>query len=183
MKIAAAIFAAALIALAGCRSSPYDYVENWAMREDAVRSFSVGADVIYLQGAPYTNISAVAGITAYMRSEVGKGRFRGVARVFSPLVACEADLELALDWYFDHCGGSCPFVFIGEGACGAMLKAYEESRSEELKEKGLLASFYTENSHEGFVKDSMVRAVRDAVVARRYREQWGRDLPAVAPGK
>ena len=48
---------------------------------------------------------------------------------------------------------------------------------------GLLASFYTENSHEGFVKDWLVRAVRDAVAARRYREQWGRDMPAGASGK
>ena len=182
MRVAAAIFAAALVALAGCRSSPYDYMENWAMREDAVRSFSVGADVIYLQGLLCTNVSEVAKITAYVRSEVGKGRFTGIARVFSPLVACDEDLEMALDWYFDHCGDRW-FFFVGEGAFGAMLKAYEESRSEELREKGLLASYYTENSHEGFVKDSMVRAVRDAVVARRYREQWGRDLQTVAPGK
>jgi len=183
MRGAAAIFAAALVAIAGCRSSPYDYMENWAMREDAVRPFSVGADVIYLQGMPYTNISAVAGITAYVRNEVGKGKFHGIARVFSPLVACKEDLDMALEWYFDHCGGSCPFVFIGEGECGALLKQYEEERSEELKEMGLLTSFYTENSHDGFVKDAMVRAVRDALAARRYREQWGRDIPSAAPGK
>ena len=183
MRGAAAIFAAALIAVAGCRSSPYDYMENWAMREDAVRPFSVGADVIYLQGALYTNVSAVAGITAYVRNEVGKGRFHGIARVFSPLVASAEDLDMALEWYFGHCGGRCPFVFIGEGAGGALLKQYEEQRSEELKEMGLLASFYTEKSHDGFVKDPMVRAVRDAVVAWRYRQQWGREMPAVAPGK
>ena len=183
MKGMASIFAAALLALAGCRSSPYDYVENWAMREDAVRPFSVDADIIYLQGVPYTNISAVAEITAYVRNEVGKGRFHGIARVFSPLVASSEDLDLALEWYFDHCGRHRHFVFIGEGACGALLRQYEEQRSEELKDMGLLASFYTENSHEGFVNDPMVRAVRDVVAARRYREQWGRDLPAAAPGK
>jgi len=182
MRVADAIFAAALIALAGCRSSPYDYMENWAMREDAVRQFSVGADMIYLQGVLYTNVSAVAGITAYVRSEVGKGKFTGVARVFAPLVACEEDLDRALEWYFDNCGDRW-FVFVGEGAGGALLKAYEERRSDELREMGLLASFYTENSHEGFVKDWMVRAVRDAVAARRYREQWGRDMPAEASGK
>ena len=177
MRGAAAIFAAALLALAGCRSSPYDYMENWAMREDAVRSFSVGADLIYLQGVLYTNVSAVAGITAYVRSEVGKGRFTGVARVFSPLVEREEDLAMALDWYFDNCGGGRPFFFVGEGAGGAMLKAYEESNSDYLKGKGLVASFYTEVSNEGFVKDWMVREVRDAVSRRRYRMQWGREMP------
>ena len=53
MKILAAVFAAALLALAGCRTSPYDYAENWVVREDAVRQFSVGADVFYLQGGLY----------------------------------------------------------------------------------------------------------------------------------
>jgi len=183
MRHAAAIFAAALVAIAGCQLSPYDYAENWVMREDAVRPFSVGADVIYLQGELYTNISAVAEITAYVRNEVGKGKFQGIARVFSPLVASAEDLDMALEWYFDHCGGHRPFVFIGEGACGALLKQYEEQRSEELKEMGLIASFYTESSHEGFVKDPLVRAVRDMVAARRYREQWGRDLLAASPGK
>ena len=182
MRGASAIFAAALLALAGCRSSPYDYMENWAMREDAVRSFSVGADLIYLQGALYTNVSAVAGITAYVRSEVGKGRFTGIARVFSPLVEREEDLEMALDWYFDNCGGGRPFFFVGEGEGGALLKAYEERNSEELREKGFVASYYTKNSHEGFVKDWLVRAVREGVTARRYRDQWGRDMPVAAPG-
>lgn len=176
MKILAAVFAAALLALAGCRTSPYDYAENWVVREDAVRQFSVGADVFYLQGGLYTNISALAEMSSYARSEVGNGKFTGVARVFSPLVANAGDLEMALEWFFDIRSSGRPFVFIGEGEGGALLKAYEERNSEELKENGLLASYYTENSHEGFVKSWIVREVRDAVAARRYREQWGREI-------
>jgi hypothetical protein len=82
-----------------------------------------------------------------------------------------------MDWYFWHSDSGRPFVFIGEGEGGALLKAYEESNSDDLKEKGLVASFYTEVSNEGFVKDWMVREVRDAVSRRRYRMQWGREMP------
>lgn len=181
MRRFAAIAAAAL--LAGCRTSPYDHIENWVIREDATRQFAIEADVIYLQGTLYTNVAAVAEIAAYSRNEVGKGRFSGLARVFSPLVACAEDLEKAMDWYFWHSDSGRPFVFIGEGEGGALLKAYEESNSEDLKKKGLVASFYTEISREGFVKDWMVRAVHDAVARRRYRMQWGREMPEGALGK
>ena len=176
MKILAAVFTAALLALVGCRTSPYDYAENWVVREDAVRQFSVGADVFYLQGGLYTNIATLAEMSSYARSEVGNGRFTGVARVFSPLISNVGDLEMALDWFFDSRASGRPFVFIGECEGGALLKAYEERNSEELKENGLLASYYTANSHEGFVKSWIVREVRDAVAARRYREQWGREI-------
>ena len=54
-------------------------------------------------------------------------------------------------------------MFIGEGEGGALLKAYEEENAERLKSKGLIMSFYTESSHEGFVSDGMVRMVREAV--------------------
>ena len=38
----------ALIALAGClwSKSPYDHLENWLIREDAVRPFSIPIDII-----------------------------------------------------------------------------------------------------------------------------------------
>ena len=63
------------------------------------------------------------------------------------------------------------------------MKAYEESDQEDLKKAGLIASFYTENSYEGFVKDWMVHAIRDAVTMWRYREHWGREMPKGALGK
>ena len=178
-----AVAAAALAA--GCRtSSPYDYVENWLLREDAVRMFAVPADVIYVQGVPYTNTSEIASMSAYAQREVGNGRFSGVARVFSPLVAGADDLELALKWYFrNQHPGNRPFAFIGEGECGALLRQYEESNADGLRGRGLVASFYTPNSHEGFVKDKMVRAIRDAVARMRYREQWGREMPPGGGGK
>ena len=172
--------------LAGCclwRKSPYDHMDNWIMREDAVRQFAVSADVIYLPGSLYTNVAVVAEMSAYARSEVGRGKFNGLARVFSPLVANYEDLEKALDWYFCHRDSNRLFVFIGEGAGGKLLKAYEESDQEDLKKAGLIASFYTENSYEGFVKDWMVHAIRDAVTMWRYREHWGREMPNGALGK
>ena len=184
MKMSLIAVAAAVALLAGCRHSPYDYAENWLIREEAVRPFAVQADVIYLQGFLYTNIAALAEMNSYANSEVGRGRFNGVARVFSPLVAGSDDLELAMEWYFSHGhSGNRPFVFIGEGECGALLKEYEEANSEGLKQKGLVLSCYTENSHEGFVKDWIVRDVRDALTRRRYRDQWGRDMPSNMIGR
>ena len=184
MKRLAVIAVAAL--LAGCclwRKSPYDYLENWLIREDAVRQFSVYADVIYLQSALYTNVANLAEMATYALDEVGRGRFNGVARVFSPLVANADDVENAVDWYFSLRHGVRPFVFIGEGEGGALLKAYEEENAERLKSKGLIMSFYTESSHEGFVSDGMVRMVREAVTRWRYREQWGREAPGTEPGR
>ena len=46
-RLAATILAAS--ALAGCTtSSPYDYVENWLIREDPVRTFVVPSDLFYV---------------------------------------------------------------------------------------------------------------------------------------
>ena len=180
ITIAVAVF------LAGCclwRKSPYDHMENWIIREDAVRQFAVSADIIYLPGSLYTNVAAVADMSAYVRSEVGRGKFNGLARVFSPLVANQEDLEKAIDWFFCHRDSDRPFVFIGEGAGGALLKAYEESDQKGLKKAGLIASFYTEDSYEGFVKEWMVHEIRDAITMRRYREHWGREMPKSALGK
>ena len=184
MKRLAVIAVAAI--LAGCclwRKSPYDSLDNWLIREDAVRQFSVAADVIYLQGTLYTNITSLSTMTTYALDEVGRGRFGGVARVFSPLVANADDVESAIEWYFCLRHGIRPFVFIGEGEGGALLKAYEEENAESLKDKGLLMSFYTDGTHEGFVSDGMVRMVREAVVRWRYREQWGREAPGDEPRK
>ena len=175
---ALALVAALLFAGCTCQKSPYDYLENWLIREDPVRPFLVSADLIYVQGALYVDMNAVSAMSTYARSEVGNGRFTGVARVFSPLVASEEDVEQALKWYFDlHHDNRRLFVFVGEGAGGALLKAYEQKHAEELAEDGFVASFYTEESGKGFVTDAMVREIRNAIARARYRMQWGRDMP------
>ena len=172
----AALLAAAL--LAGC-ASPYDYVENWLIREDPVRPFAIHADVIYLQDALYTNVHSVAAMLAYAHDEVGNGRFSRVARVFSPLVANADDLELAMKCYFwHHHDGNRPFFFIGEGAGGALLKAYEDENIDDLRDDGFVAGYYSEKTGNGFVTNEMVREIHDAVVRVRYREHWGREMPA-----
>ena len=184
MKTALIATAVAAALLAGCRHSPYDYMENWLVREEAIRPFAVQSDVIYLQDSLYTNIATLAEMNAYANSEVGRGRFDGLARVFSPLVAGSDDLELALEWYFSNVHtGDRPFMFIGEGAGGALLKAYEEANAEDLARKGLVLSRYTENAHTGFVKDWMIRELRDALTRRRYRDQWRREMPRDMIGK
>ena len=184
MKTTAILAALAAAFLAGCSSSPYDYSENWLFREDATRPFAVPSDLIYVQGVPYTNVNVIAKMVSHTKDEVGNGRFGGLSRVFAPLVASSDDLELALEWYFSHQhDGERPFVFIGEGPCGALLKQYEEQNAEDLRDKGLLVSFYTEASHTGFVTDKTVREVRQAIIRRRYQEQWGRDMPVDMQGK
>ena len=175
---AIAIAAAAL--LAGCwTKSPYDYVENWLIREDPARPFAIYSDLIYVQGDLYLDMKTLPAMSSYAKSEVGHGRFKGVARVFSPLIANEEDLEDAMDWYFSHHHEkNRPFSFIGEGEGGALLKAYEEKNYDKLKKKGLMISFYTETSKKRFVNDSMVREIRHAIIRTRYRAQWGREMPA-----
>ncbi len=169
------------VASAGCLStkSPYDYAENWVIREDAVRPFMVNADIIYLQGDLYTNHTHVTAMQIYADSEVGNGRFAGIARVFSPFVACADDLDLAMEWYFKHHHekGRC-FAFIGEGEGGSLLRAYEEENHDDLVEKGLVATFYTPASNEGFVTKEMVAKIKAAVAAARYKSIWGRDIPS-----
>ena len=171
---------------AGCfsLSSPYDYAENWVIREDPVRDFAVPADVFYVQSLLYTNTVFASHIHAHAKGEVGNGRFAGIARVFSPLVANPEDLELALDWYFKyHHEGRRPFVFIGEGEGGAMLKAYEEENSKRLLKDGLVASFYREIPDSGFVTDGMVEEIKQAIVRARYKNIWGRDMSAAMQNK
>ena len=162
----------------GCRTkSPYDYMDNWVIRESAVRSFAVAADVIYLQDKVYDDFSAIPAMNYRAKQEVGNGRFDGLARVFSPLVANGDDLDLAMEWYFRNRGGDRPFVFIGEGAGGAILKAYEAENSGRLKDDGLIASYYSEIENGAFVTDDMVQEIRSAVIRYRYRVTWGREAP------
>ncbi len=172
-----AAFFALLVGCASCKS-PYDYVENWAIRDDPVRPFMVNADVIYVQGRLLFNLLDQTSMQIYADSEVGNGRFGGIARVFSPYITNAADLELALKWYFDHQhekGRS--FVFIGEGEGGRLLKAYHTLHNEELLEMGLVDSFYTDSSNEGFVSAQMVKEIKASTAAARYKAIWGREMP------
>ena len=176
-RLAATILAASV--LAGCiSSSPYDYVENWLIREDPVRTFVVPSDVFYVQSSLYSSVAHVPLMHSYAQTEVGRGRFSGVARVFSPLIANSDDLEKALDWYFKyHHAKGRPFSFIGEGEGGALLQAYENEHEEKLKQLGLVASFYTDRARKGFVTQDTVREIKEAVARARYRAVWGREAP------
>lgn len=176
-RLASATLLAAIAS--GCFSvSPYDYSENWIIREDPVRPFTIPADVFYVQSTLYESVSLVPMMDSYAKAEVGKKRFAGLARVFSPLVATQEDLDKAVDWYFDndHTWGR-PVVFIGEGEGGKLLRHYEEDHDYWLKKRGLVASFYTEEAHKGFVTSEMVDQIREAVARARYQDVWGREMP------
>ena len=88
-------------AVSGCQS-PYDYMENWLIREDAVRPFAVPVDVLYVQDRLYFSTDSLPGMQSLALDAVGRGKFTGFARVFSPLVACEEDVEKAVKWYLKH---------------------------------------------------------------------------------
>ena len=183
---AARICSLALMALplAGCFShtSPYDYVENWLVREDPIRTFVIHADVIYVQSELYTKLADVQKMQDHVRLEVGKDKFGGVARVFSPLISSAEDMEAALKWYFKyHHKKDRSFVFIGEGEGGRFLREYEEKNAEDLKEKGLVASYYCDEHKRGFVTQEMVEEIREAVARARFRQIWGKDMPDGIP--
>ena len=173
-----ALLAAA--ALSGCRStSPYDHRDSWLIRDDPVRAFTVPADVFYVQGEPLAGEDGIPSMYSHAQLEVGNGRFAGFARVFSPLFSDAEDIGEAVEWYFrHHHEKNRPFVFIGEGEGGRMLKGYESRNSEKLKERGLVASFYTDAARKRFVSPEMVREIRSAVMRHRHRVIWGRDLPS-----
>ena len=169
----------ALALVAGCFSPhPYEHLENWLIREDPVRMFAVPADIFYVQGDLFTKKASVPMMADYAQMEVGNKKFHGVARVFSPLIASAEDLEEALNWYFKyHHEGHRPFIFIGEGEGGRLLREYEENGAEDLKKKGLVASFYTDDYRKGFVTAETVGKVKRAIERARFREIWGREMP------
>lgn len=172
--------ALAVAVFSGCIwcTSPYHYVENWLIREDPVRPFAVPADIFYVQSTLHLNMGNVSVMYAYAQSEVGNGRFTGLARVFSPLIANADDLERAIRWYLgNHHDDKRPFIFIGEGEGGRLLHEYEKDNEDDLKDEGLVASFYTETSHKGFVTDAMVKQIGEAVMRAHFRDVWGREMP------
>ena len=165
-------------ALAGCQShSPYRYAENWLINEAATRPFAVPADVFYVQGALYHNLANGSLMYSYALSEVGKGKFVGVARVFSPLVANEEDVAHAVKWYLTrYHQRKRPFFLIGEGEGGKLLKQYEQDHQEALKTIGLAGSFYSEVGHKGFVTNDMVKKIKSITEHVRFRATWEREL-------
>lgn len=164
-------------AVSGCQS-PYDYMENWLIREDAVRPFAVPVDVLYVQDRLYFSADSLPGMRSLATAAVGRGKFAGFARVFSPLVTSEEDVEKAVKWYLKHHNSSSrPFVLIGEGEGGSLLKAYAEKNADWLNKKGLVASFFTPLPDKEFVSDEMVRTIKSRAAEVRYRRQWGREMP------
>ena len=164
-------------AVSGCKS-PYDYMENWLIREDAVRPFAVPVDVLYVQDRLYFSADSLPGMQSLALDAVGRGKFAGFARVFSPLVACEEDVEKAVKWYLKHHNSSGrSFALIGEGEGGSLLKSYAEKNAEWLEKKGLVASFFTALPDKNFVSEEMVRTIRNRAASVRYRRQWGREMP------
>ena len=175
-----AFVAISTIVLAGCFSctSPYDYVDYWLIREDALLTFAVNADVIYLQDELYLDAARLPAMYARAKAVVGNGRFDGVARVFSPLVSSADDVVMAIKWYLkNHHEGKRPFAFIGEGEGGRILWAYERLHSEDLKKAGFIGGFYTDDTDGDFVNDEIVRKIKDASMRVRYRNIWGREMP------
>ena len=164
--------------LAGCQShSPYRYAENWLICEAATRPFAVPADVFYVQGALYHNIANGPLMYSYALSEVGKGKFSGIARVFAPLVANEEDVARAIKWYtMRFHQRKRPFFFIGEGEGGKLLKQYEQDHLSSLKAMGLAGSFYTDVGHKGFVTGDMVKKIKSIIEHVRFRATWGREM-------
>ena len=173
-----AFVAVSTIILAGCCSSPYDYMDYWLVREDSTLTFSVNADVIYLQNELFLGMARLPSMYARAKAVVGRGRFEGVARVFSPLVSSADDVEMVVKWYLkNHHEKKRPFAFIGEGEGGRFLWAYERVHLVELKEEGFIGGFYTDETDSGFVNDELVHKIRDAEMRVRYRNIWGREMP------
>ena len=163
--------------MSGCQS-PYDYMENWLIREGAVRPFAIPVDVLYVQDRLYFSFELLPEMQTVALDAVGRGKFADFARVFSPLVASEEDVEKAVQWYLKHHNGSGrPFALIGEGEGGSLLKAYAEKNADWLAKKGLVASFFAALPEKDFVSEEMIRTIKTRAADVRYRRQWGRETP------
>ena len=73
------------------------------------------------------------------------------------------------------------WAFIGEGEGGSFLREYEEQNAEDLKEKGLVASYYCDEHKRGFVSQEMIDEIRETVARARFRQIWGKDMPDGLP--
>ena len=104
----------------------------------------------------------------------------------TPLIASEDDLQRAFQWYMrgHHYKKRRPLIFIGEGKGGALLQKFEIEHDGILKDRGLVASFYTDAARKGFVNADMVRKIKDAIARVRYKATWGREMPdgMLSPG-
>ena len=113
------------------------------------------------------------------RPIIGGGHsFEGIARVFAPLVSCLDDVEMAVTWYVKHHNTTRrPFVLIGEGQGGELLKTFAEENREWLVGKGFVASFYSKTPDPHFVSDEMIRMIKIRSAGARYQREWGRVVP------
>ena len=171
----------AALVVSGCRSSksPYDYMENWLIREDAVRPFAIPVDVLYVQDRLYFRSESLPEMQTKAMDAVGREKFAGIARVFSPLVDCEEDIKKAVEWYIKHHNGTGrPFVLIGEGEGGELLKSYAEKNTAWLEKNGLVASFYSKLPDKDFISEGMIQTIKRRAATVRYRRQWDREMPA-----
>ena len=152
----------------------FDYSEILGdLPQDIVRMLSEISRIRAMEGIRRKEYSK-----DYARMEVGHDKCKGLARVFSPLVASSDDMEAAMEWYFKyHHKKDRFFILIGEGEGGRLLKEYEQKDAEDLKKKGLVASYYTENHRKGFVTPEMVEEIKKTVARARFKRIWGKDMP------
>ena len=62
-----------------------------------------------------------------------------------------------------------------------VLQVYDEKNADDLKEKGLVASYYCDEHKRGFVTQEMIEEIREAVARARFRHIWGKDMPDGLP--
>ena len=60
-------------------------------------------------------------------------------------------------------------------------KLGKEKHADDLREKGLVASYYCDEHKRGFVTQEMVEEIKEAVARARFRKVWGKDMPDGIP--
>ena len=177
---------ASLVMLAGCFSPcPYEDQDNWLIRDNARPAYFALYDVFYLSPTVYNGTYPYkARIKAQDETSVLFGKH---VRVFAPLYQNEEDLDTAFAYYADTyhggvwphrlTGGDRPFVLIAEGKGAELLAAYEEDHRGRLERLGLVGSWYSPMTTNGFMTAAIVSNVNEVVRAELYRRTWKRELP------
>jgi len=176
------IFTAAMLLLfCGCSSTGlYSPLAKWLLRENAIPHYAARFDVIYIYPVPYTPEMNLNDMHSVVIRDC-KEKFGNKTRVFSPLVNNGKDLKEAVEFYLKlyHGKEERPFVLLGNGEGGELLRKYVKKNRRRLAKQGMIfqSCGSPADKEDDFVTDKLVLDVQNAYEKYKELVLWRRELP------